>query len=89
MKYTITLSQVKTGLESFQIYSSIADKSVSRLQAERDACKGSTDTPKGAMFGIGTTPKLKNGSSAKRPQTVRDDGVKGNKSRTSVAIARS
>jgi hypothetical protein len=66
----------------------IVDKGVSRLHVDRDACKGSTDTPRGATFGIGTTPKLKNGSSAKRSQTVRDDGVKGSKSRTSVALAR-
>ncbi|MGC8636326.1 MAG: hypothetical protein ACP5T5_04790 [Thermoprotei archaeon] len=37
----------------------------SRLRAEGDACKGSTDTPKGATFGTGTTLKLKDGSSTK------------------------
>jgi len=66
----------------------IVDKGISKLRVDRDACKGSTDTPRGATFRIGTTLKLKNGSSAKRSQTVRDDGVKRSKSRTSVALAR-
>ena len=33
----------------------ISDKGVSRLHVDSDACKGSTDTPKGATFGVGTT----------------------------------
>ncbi|MGC8645813.1 MAG: hypothetical protein ACP5UO_06135, partial [Thermoplasmata archaeon] len=41
-----------------------------------------------ATFRTGTTLKLKNGSSAKRSQTVRNDGVTGSKSGTSVALAR-
>jgi len=44
---------------------STAGKGISRLHADRDACKGSTDTPKGATFGTGTTLKLKDGSSTK------------------------
>jgi len=64
------------------------DKGMSRLHADRDACKGSTDTPKGATFRAGTTSKLKNGGSAKRTPTVRDEGVTESKSRTSVASAR-
>ncbi len=43
---------------------------------------------KGAAFRTGTTMKLKDGGSAKRSQTVRDDGVTGSKSRTSEASAR-
>jgi hypothetical protein len=34
---------------------------VSGLRVDRDACKGSTDTPRGATFGTGATPKLRNG----------------------------
>ncbi len=67
---------------------SIAGKGISRLYTDRDVCKGSTDTPKGATFRTGTTLKLKDGGSAKRSQTVRDEGVTGSKSRTSVALAR-
>jgi len=67
---------------------SAVGKGMSRLHVDRDACKGSTDTPKGATFRTGTTSKLKNGSSAKRSLTVRDEGVTGSKSRASVTSAR-
>jgi hypothetical protein len=66
----------------------VADKGISRLHTDRDVCKGSTDTPRGATFRTGTTLKLKNGGSTKRSQTVRGEGVTGSKSRTSVASAR-
>jgi hypothetical protein len=57
------------------------------LHADRDACKGSTDTSRGATFRAGTTSKLKNGGSAKRSPTVRGEEVTGSKSRSSVALA--
>ena len=34
---------------------------ISRLRASLSACKGSTDTPREATFGTGTTLKLGNG----------------------------
>ncbi|MGC8691640.1 MAG: hypothetical protein ACP5RZ_01295 [Thermoplasmata archaeon] len=71
-----------------QSVSSIAGEGISRLHTDRDVCKGSTDTPKGATFRTGTTLKHKNGGSAKRSQTVRDERVIGSKSRTFIALAR-
>jgi len=42
-------------------------KGISRLHVDRDACKGSTDTPRGATFRTGTTSKLRNGFSQNPP----------------------
>jgi Uncharacterized conserved protein len=50
--------------------------------------KGALIPLKEATFRTGTTSKLKNRGSAKRSPTVRDEGVTGSKSRTSVASAR-
>ncbi len=46
----------------------VAGEGVSRLRADRGACKGSTDTPtpKGATLKMAETLKLKHGGSAKR-----------------------
>ncbi|MGC8631692.1 MAG: hypothetical protein ACP5T2_04635 [Thermoprotei archaeon] len=85
MQDTSTIKPVKSwfGMPP-QSAPSIAGKGISRLHADRDACKGSTDTPKGATFRTEATPKLKSGGTAKRSRTVRDDGVTGSKSRTSM-----
>ncbi|MCL5990075.1 MAG: hypothetical protein M1166_07085 [Candidatus Thermoplasmatota archaeon] len=39
----------------------------SRLHADRDVCKWSTDTHRGATLRTGKTPKLGNGLSQNRP----------------------
>ncbi len=43
------------------------DKDVSRLHADRDACKGSTDTHKEAPLKSAATLELGNGFSQNRP----------------------
>ncbi len=43
------------------------DKDISRLHADRDVCKESTDTSRGATFRAGKTPKLGNGFKQNRP----------------------
>ena len=43
------------------------DKDISRLHTDRDACKESTDTSRGATFRAGKTPKLGNGFKQNRP----------------------
>jgi len=88
-QYTSIIKPVKNWFGiPLQSVPSIAGKGISRLHTGGYACKGSNDTHRGATFRKGTTLKLKNGGSAKRSQTVRNDGVTGSKSRTSVALER-
>ena len=42
-------------------------KTISHLHTDRDVCKWSTDTHRGATFRIGKTPKLGNGFPQNRP----------------------
>jgi len=46
---------------------SAVGKGISRLHADRDACKGSTDTPRGATSRTVKTSKLRNGFSQNPP----------------------
>jgi len=71
-----------------QSVQSAVGKGISRLHTDRDACKESTDTPREATFRPGTASKLKNGGPTKCSPTVRDENVRGSKSRTSVALVK-
>ena len=71
-----------------QFVRTIADIDISRLHADRDACKGITDTSRGATLRTTETLKLKNRDPTKRSQTVRGEGVTASKSSIPVALAR-
>jgi len=57
---------------------------VSRLRVDRDTCKGSADTPRGATLRMAETPKLRVGGSAKRFRTARGGGVAASKQKQSL-----
>ena len=67
---------------------SAVGKGISRLHTDRDACKESTDTPRGARFRAGTASKLKNRGPTECSPTVRDENVTGTKSRSCVALVK-
>ena len=58
---------MRLGMSPFRSLSRGMDKDISRLHADRDVCKWSTDTHKVATFRTGKTPKLGNGFPQNRP----------------------
>ena len=67
---------------------SAVGKGISRLHTDSDACKESTDTTREATFRPGTASKLKNGGLKECSPTVRDEEVRGSKSRSCVAFVK-
>ena len=58
---------MRLGMSQFRSLSRGMDKDTSRLHTDRDVCKWSTDTHRGATFRTGKTPKLGNGFQQNRP----------------------
>jgi len=71
-----------------QSVQSAVGKGISRFHTDRDACKESTDTPRGARFRPGKASKPKNGGLKECSPTVRDENVRGSKSRSCVALVK-